>query len=143
MDPVTTCLISSPFRGDQGGRLTQSLRLIGVLPGEVLLVATEMPVGRGLTVNRTMELQVLAEGGRPEIEVLVDPGFRNMLGAERLDEQRQRPRDADRVSNLQLEAVGEPRRDDVLRDVPGRVRGRPVDLGRILPGERAAAVPGE
>ena len=51
-------------------------------------------------------------------------------------------RDADRVRDLELAAVGEPGRDDVLRDVARGVRGRAVDLRRILARERAAAVAG-
>ena len=34
----------------------------------------------------------------------------------------------------------QPRRDDVLRDVARRIRGRAIDLRRILARERAAAV---
>ena len=49
-------------------------------------------------------------------------------------------RDADRVGDLELAAVGEPGGDDVLRHVARRVGGRAVDLGRILAGERPAAV---
>ncbi len=49
-------------------------------------------------------------------------------------------RDADRVRDLDLAAVGKPGGDDVLRDVARRVRGRTVDLRRILARERAAAV---
>ena len=49
-------------------------------------------------------------------------------------------RDADRVGDLELAAVREARRDDVLRHVAGGVRGRAVDLRRVLAGEGAAAV---
>ena len=49
-------------------------------------------------------------------------------------------RDADRVGDLDLAAVGEPGGDDVLRDVARGVRGRAVDLRRVLARERAAAV---
>ena len=56
--------------------------------------------------------------------------------------QRDRAGDADAVGDLDLEPVGEPRRDDVLRDPARGVRGRPVDLRRILAAERAAAVTG-
>ena len=51
-----------------------------------------------------------------------------------------RMRDADRVGDLELAAVGEAGGDDVLRDVARGVRGRAVDLGRVLARERAAAV---
>ena len=47
----------------------------------------------------------------------------------------------DRVGDVDLAAVRETCRDDVLRDVARRVGGRAVDLGRILPGEGAPTVP--
>ena len=49
-------------------------------------------------------------------------------------------RDADRVRDLHLAAIGEPGGDDVLRDVARRVGGRAVDLRRVLAREGAAAV---
>ena len=63
-------------------------------------------------------------------------------GAEGLDEQADRVRLADRVGDLDLAAVGQTRGDDVLGDPAHRVRRRAVDLGRVLAGERAAAVAG-
>ena len=65
-----------------------------------------------------------------------------LLGAERLDHHPHRVRDADRVGDLDLGAVGEPGGDDVLGHVAGRVGGRAVDLGGVLAAERAAAVAG-
>ena len=53
---------------------------------------------------------------------------------------RERPRDADRIRDLDLAAVGETGGDDVLRDVARGVRGRAVDLRRILARERTATV---
>ena len=50
-------------------------------------------------------------------------------------------RDADRVGDLELAAVGEAGGDEVLRDVARRVRGRAVDLRRILAREAATALP--
>ena len=49
-------------------------------------------------------------------------------------------RRADRVCHLKLAPVGQAGRDDVLRDVARHVRGRSVDLRRVLAAERAAAV---
>ena len=62
--------------------------------------------------------------------------------AERLDHDRHRVRDTDRVRDLHLAPLREPGGDDVLRDLAHRVRGRAVDLGRVLARERAAAVAG-
>ena len=62
--------------------------------------------------------------------------------AERLDHHRDRVRDADRVRDLHLAALGDAGGHDVLRHVAHRVRGRAVDLGGVLAAERAAAVAG-
>src|SRR5918998_225899 len=58
-------------RGEHGG-------LVGLLPREVVVLAAEVAVGRGLLVDRPMELEVLAEGAGAQVEVLVDqPGDRS------------------------------------------------------------------
>ena len=57
-----------------------------------------------------------------------------------VDVDRQRTRHADRVGELQRAAVGKTRRNDVLGDIARSVGSRTVDLGRILTGERAAAM---
>ena len=62
------------------------------------------------------------------------------LGAERLDHDRDRMGDADRVGHLHLAAIGEPGGDHVLRDPARGVRGGAVDLGRVLAREGAAAM---
>ena len=61
-------------------------------------------------------------------------------GAERLDEHADRLGLADRVGDLRLAPTGQTRGHDVLRHPAHRVRGRPVDLRRVLAGERTAAV---
>ena len=66
----------------------------------------------------------------------------DLRGAEGLDHDRHRVRDADRVRDLHLAAPGDARRHHVLGDVAHRVRRRAVDLGRVLAAERAAAVAG-
>ncbi len=71
-----------------------------------------------------------------------DPLVGDAAGAERLDRDRERVGDADRVRHLDLEAVGQAGGDDVLGHPAGRVGGRAIDLGRVLAGEAAAAVAG-
>ena len=66
----------------------------------------------------------------------------DLLGAERVEHQRDRVRRADRVGDLELRPIGEPGRDDVLGHVPRHVRGGAVDLRRVLAAEGAAAVRG-
>ncbi len=51
-------------------------------------------------------------------------------------------RHADRIGHLHLATLGDAGGDDVLGDVARGVGGRTVDLGRVLAGERAAAVAG-
>src|SRR5207247_9422350 len=65
----------------------------------------------------------------------------NLPRAERLDVERDRARTADDVRDLHLEAIGESRVHDVLRDVARGIRGGAVDLRRVLAAERAATVP--
>src|SRR5581483_3386544 len=73
----------------QSGGGAEGIGLIGPLPGEVVVVATEVAVGGGLLVDRPVELEVLAERTGPQVEVLAheleDPGPADLLGAERLD----------------------------------------------------------
>ena len=74
-----------------------------------------MPVGGGLLVDRAAEVEVTQDRRGTEVEVLedelLDPLQREVLGAEALDEYRERVRDADRVGDLDLAAVGESRGD--------------------------------
>ena len=63
-------------------------------------------------------------------------------GCRSLDHHRDRVRDADGVGDLDLGAVGETGRDEVLGDPARRVGGRAVDLDGTCP-ERAAAVAGD
>ena len=56
----------------QSGALTQRGGLVGLLPGEVVVLAAEVAVGGGLLVDRPVQVEVLAEGARAQVEVLVD-----------------------------------------------------------------------
>src|ERR1700758_1543904 len=88
-----------------GGRLqprglAEEVGLVGLLPGEVRVVAAEVAVGGGLLVDGAVELQVVAKRAGAEIEVLADqledarPA--DPLGSEGLDHHRDRAGDADR-----------------------------------------------
>ena len=63
-------------------------------------------------------------------------------GAEGLHQDRDGFGDADGVGELDLDFVGQARRDDVLGDEAGGVGGGAVHLAGVLAGERAAAVAG-
>src|SRR5687768_10552946 len=136
-------VVTARRRSDRGLEVLDAVR---ALPREVRLFAPEVAVRGSLLVDRPAEVEVADDRGRPEVEHLAD-GLLDLrrvhvaLGAVRLDLDRDRMRDADRVRDLDLASIREARRDDVLRDPTRRVRGRPVDLGRVLAAERAAAVP--
>src|SRR4051794_32980317 len=49
--------------GDPGG-LAQRVGLVGLLPGEVVVLAAEVAVGRRLLVDRPVQVEVLAERAR-------------------------------------------------------------------------------
>src|SRR5581483_5602928 len=125
-------------------RSTQCVGLVGALPREVPVLAAEVPIRGGLRVDGAAQVEVAEDRSRPQVEVLaherLDPRDRDRLRPERVDEDGHRVRDADRVRDLQLAALGEPGGDDVLRHVARRIRGRAVDLGRVLAREGAAAV---
>jgi hypothetical protein len=74
---------------------------------------------------------------------LLNGGAGHVLGAEGLHQQRQRPGDTDGVRYLHLGSISQTGRDNVFGHITGRVSRGAVYLGRILAGERAAAVPGE
>ena len=65
---------------------------------------------------------------------------RNSLRAERIDVHADRLRMPDRVGELHFARDAKPGGDDVLRHPAAHVSGAAIDLGRILAGERAAAV---
>src|SRR5207249_11710386 len=56
----------------QPRRVPQQLGLVGPLPREVVVLAAEVTVGGRLLVDRPVQVEVLAEGTRPEVEVRVD-----------------------------------------------------------------------
>ncbi|EGE55812.1 hypothetical protein RHECNPAF_850048 [Rhizobium etli CNPAF512] len=126
----------------------QRLDEVGALPGERAVaagLAAEMAVGRGLGVDRLVEVEVTADARRRQIHVLADRRFdlvfgHALAGAVQVDIDRQRLRDADRVGELDRAAVGKAGGHDVLGEVAGGIGGRTVDLGRVLAGECAAAM---
>ena len=121
--------------------------LVGALPRELDVDAAEVTVCGGLRVNRALEVKLVDDRGGTQVEHLAH-GLLDLLaghadfGAERLDVDRHRFSHANRVGDLQLDTVRQPRGDDVLRHPAGRVRGGTVDLGRVLAAERAAAMVG-
>src|SRR5579859_816572 len=121
-------------------------RAVGALPGEVGLTAAEVPVRRGLRVDRAQQVERGDDGAGPEVEDLhdrvLDALHGDRLGAEALYEEPDRHRLADGVGHLGLATVRQPGRDHILGHPPHRVGGAPVDLRRVLAGERPSPVPG-
>ena len=103
-----------------------------------------MAVGRGAAIDRPVELQRAADVGRRQPEQLrqhlLELLLVDLAGAVGIDQERHRIGDADRVGDLDGAAVGEAGRDHVLGEIARGIGGRAVDLGRILAGERAAAM---
>ena len=56
----------------QAGSRAQGVGLVRLLPGEVVVLAAKVAVGRRLLEDRPVQVEVLAEGARPQIEVIVD-----------------------------------------------------------------------
>ena len=96
-------------------------------------------------IDRPQQIQVADDLRWAEIEGLhhglLDARRVDGLGAVARHAHAGGARHANGVGDLQLALARQAGRDDVLGDVAGEVRGRAVDLGRVLAGERAAAVP--
>src|SRR5438309_4624877 len=122
----------------------QRLDFVGGLPRHSEVIATKVPVGGGLAVDRAQEVHVRYDRAGPQVEVAADQReqlvFRLRARAERLDRNRGRVRATDRIRDLNLAAIHETRRDEVLRHMARRVGRGPVDLARVLAAESAAPV---
>src|SRR6266540_3223864 len=96
---------------------------VGLLPGEAL--PPEVTVRRGLAIQRPAEIEVPDDRGGPEVEHVLhrgqDPLRRDLLGPEAVHGHRHGVRRPDGVRHLELEPVGQARRDDVLGHVTGHV----------------------
>ena len=75
------------------------------------------------------------------LDDLGDLAFGNRARAECVDEHRYRLRHADDVGELHLAALRQFRCDDIFRHVTRHISRAAIDLGRILSGKRAAAMP--
>src|SRR5438309_10142084 len=148
--PVTRTVLAvlrlhhlEPLDARLGG---QQLRLVGPFPGQVEVGATKVPVGRRLLVDGPAQLQLADDLQRAEVEVLLDQlldfGNRHSLGAEGLDEDRNRLANADGVRDLNLAMAGKTGGHDVLGHVARGVGARTIDLRRVLTAKAGAPVPG-
>jgi hypothetical protein len=103
-----------------------------------------MAVGRGARVDRLVEIEMLADPARRQIHRLgygrLKLALGDPAGSVGVDIDRQRPRHADCVCQLQRAALGEARRNDVFGEITRRVGRGAIDFGRIFAGEGAAAM---
>src|SRR5207237_3409168 len=131
------------FRADTSRR-AQRVSLVRRFPRELRLRAAEVAIRRGLLENRTTQLERFDDAARRHLEVLANEIDELLLldlaGTERVDVNRHRIRNADRVRELHFDFISESRRDDVLHDVTRHVARRAIDLCGIFARERAAAM---
>src|ERR1017187_9106250 len=122
----------------------QCLYLVRCLPGKVLALAPKVPVRRCRLVDRPPQVEALNDALRRQREVRPHQFLKLVLihlaRAEGVDMNAYRLGHANRIRQLHLAAVSQPRRDDVLGYMTRHVRRRAVDLGRVLATERAAAM---
>ena len=127
------------------GGLGQHLDPIRLFPRELGFVAAEVAIGGGLLDRSDAAGRASARchcGRRSKCSATSVPMLSSGItaGALGVDHDVHRLRNADRVGDLHLALARQACRDDVLRDIACRIRGGAIDLGRILAGERAAAV---
>src|SRR5699024_5691542 len=125
---------------------TQISGAVGPFPGEIGQLTPEVTVSSRLGVDRTQQVQVSYKRGRTQIEDLhdglLDHLRGHLLGSEGLDEHTDRVRLSDGVGDLDLDAIGELGRDDVLGHPARGVGGRTVHLRRVLAGEGTTTMTG-
>jgi len=101
-------------------------------------------VCRRLPINGTLQIEHADDAGRAKVELLAhnvaELLIRELARAEGIDRDRGRRSDTDRIGELNLHIVREARCNQVLCDIARRIGCGAVHLGRILAGERAAAV---
>src|SRR4051812_3981837 len=101
-----------------------------------------MAVGGGTLIDRLIELQMLADAPWSETTKLLDTLdcgldriIANGAGAVRIDVERQRLRDADRIGKLDRATLGKTGGDDVFGEIAGDIGRGAIDLCRILAAE--------
>ena len=103
-----------------------------------------MAVGCQLLVDRLTQVKLLDDRRRTQVEHLLYGLLKHIVannaGAEGLYHNGNRLGNADGIRQLNLAALCQTCRNNVLRNPAGRIRARAVHLGRVLAGKRAAAV---
>lgn len=103
-----------------------------------------MAVSGKLLVDRLAQVKLLDDRSRTQVEYvldrLLDDAVVNNTGAEGLNHDGDRLCNADRVGELDLAALCQACRNDILCNPAGSIRAERLNLGRVLAGKRAAAV---
>ena len=117
-------------------------QFFGLLPWKV--VSTEVTVGAGLLKDGVLQMQVLDNHTRPEVEVLLDNlgqllvGFGGSSVAE--DGDRQRFGHTDGVGHLHQAPPAQAGLDETLGHPPGCVGSTAVNFGVVLSTESSTAM---
>src|ERR1700704_6038298 len=134
-------------RSPLADRASDVLHQIRLLPGEAAVLvrcAAEMTIGGGAPIDRPVQLERAANVGRCEAEDvgqdLLELFLVDLAGSVGIDQDRHRVGNADGIGDLDGAALGDAGRDHVLGEIARRIGRGAVDLGRVLAGERAAAV---
>ena len=105
-----------------------------------------MAIAGRRAIDRMQQVQFADDRERAQVEYLAhsrhDPVDRHGFGAEAVQADRGGLGHADRIADLDLAALGQTGRHDVLGNPTTRIGRRTVYLGRILARERAAAMTG-
>ena len=127
------------YKESQSGVGAKLRCLVGVLPGEVGVAATEVAVGCGVAIDRSQQVQVLHDGFRAQVEMFGDQRFdfcvTNFTGAKSFHHHRHRLGNADCIRDLHFAFFGKPGGDDIFGDISRCIRRRAIDFGRIFTGE--------
>jgi hypothetical protein len=95
-------------------------------------------------VNGATETELANDFGRAEVESFMDCFFdfteRDFFGAKRVEAHGNRVGMSDGVGELDLDPVGQARRDDIFGDVAAHIRGTAIYLGGVFAAESPASV---
>src|SRR5690606_31486058 len=118
----------------------------GILEAALVGSPAEVTVRGSWRVDRLAQLEVVDDRRGAQVEYLADGALQSLIGhlagAERVDRDRHRLGDANRVRDLDLAAIRQPGLDDVLGDPACCVCRGTIDLARVLARECTAPVPG-
>ena len=110
--------------------------LIGPFPREAVFLAPEVTVGSRPEVDRPAQIQGLDDARGRELEVFAnefhDARLINSGRTKTIQHHRHGLGHADRVGELDLDAVRQPCRHQILGNVAGHVAGRSIHLGGVF-----------